>query len=108
MGYLILSHVPQVKDELVTSVDVWCAAIRGMGQGMALGLDDTVHAVTQPGFDWSIEMESVERLAAVSHLYRKARVRTTMGAALCSLTFVFPEITALTEQLYVMTHRVAW
>jgi hypothetical protein len=66
MGYVILAHIPQVKDELVTSVDVSCAALRGMGQAMALGLDDTVHAVTQPGFDWSIEMESVERLAAVS------------------------------------------
>lgn len=69
MGYLILAHVPQVKEELVTSVDVSCAAIRGMGQAMALGLDDTVHAVTQPGFDWSIEMESIERLSAVSRLH---------------------------------------
>lgn len=66
VGYLVLSHLPQVKDELVTSIDVHCAATRGMGQAMAIGLDDTVHAVTQPGFDWSIETESIERLAAVS------------------------------------------
>lgn len=65
IGYLILSHLPQVKEELVTSIDVHCAAIRGMGQAMAIGLDDTVHAVTQPGFDWSIEMESIDRLTAV-------------------------------------------
>lgn len=69
MGYLILAHIPQVKEELVTSIDVSCAAIRGMGQAMALGLDDTVHAVTQPGFDWTIEMESIERLSAVSSLH---------------------------------------
>lgn len=68
MGYLILSHLPQVKDELVTSIDVYSAALRGMGQAMAIGLDDTVHAVTQPGFDWAIETESVDRLAAVRRL----------------------------------------
>jgi hypothetical protein len=74
IGYLILSHVPQVKDELVTSIDVHSAAIRGMGQAMAIGLDDTVHAVTQPGFDWSIEMESIDRLTAVSTIiYDQAR-----------------------------------
>lgn len=84
MGYLILAHIPQVKDELVTSVDVSCAAIRGMGRAMALGLDDTVHAVTQPGFDWDIEMESVERLSAVSQPSQQMIMRSFL------LLYCFP------------------
>jgi len=69
VGYLILSQIPQTKEELVTAIDVHSAAIRGMGQAMAIGMDDIVHAVVQPGFDWSIEGESIQRLAAVSPFY---------------------------------------
>lgn len=85
IGYLILSYIPQVKDELVTAVDVSCAAIRGMGQAMALGLDDTVHAVTQPGFDWSIEMESIERLAAVCSFFQMFNLRQLTDSCTASL-----------------------
>ena len=73
VGYLVLSQIPQTKEELVTAIDVHSAAIRGMGQAMAIGLDDIVHAVAQPGFDWAIETESVQRLAAVSHPISSAR-----------------------------------
>jgi hypothetical protein len=66
VGFLVLSQIPQTREELVTAIDVHSAALRGMGQAMAIGLDDVVHAVSQPGFDWSVETESVERLAAVS------------------------------------------
>jgi hypothetical protein len=65
VGFLVLSQIPQTREELVTAIDVHSAALRGMGQAMAIGLDDVVHAVSQPGFDWSVETESVERLAAV-------------------------------------------
>lgn len=68
VGYLVLSQIPQTKEELVTAIDVHSAAIRGMGQAMAIGLDDIVHSVAQPGFDWAIETASVQRLAAVSLL----------------------------------------
>lgn len=69
VGYLVLSQTPQTKEELVTAIDVHSAAIRGMGQAMAIGLDDLVHSVAQPGFDWSIQTESIQRLSAVSPLY---------------------------------------
>lgn len=65
VGFLVLSQIPQTREELVTSIDVHSAAIRGMGQAMAIGLDDVVHAVSQVGFDWEVETECVERLAAV-------------------------------------------
>jgi hypothetical protein len=67
VGYLVLSQIPQTKEELVTAIDVHSAASRGMGQAMAIGLDDIVHAVAQPGFDWATETESVQKLAAVCH-----------------------------------------
>ena len=69
VGYLVLSQTPQTKEELVTAIDVHSAAIRGMGQAMAIGLDDLVHSVAQPGFDWSIQTESIQRLSAASPLY---------------------------------------
>jgi hypothetical protein len=78
VGYLILSQTPQTKEELVTAIDVHSAAIRGMGQAMAIGLDDLVHSVAQPGFDWSIQTESVQRLAAVSHFSSQPRIRLTL------------------------------
>jgi len=78
VGYLVLSQTPQTKEELVTAIDVHSAAIRGMGQAMAIGLDDLVHSVAQPGFDWSIQTESIQRLSAVSPLHMKSCVELTL------------------------------
>jgi hypothetical protein len=78
VGYLVLSQTPQTKEELVTAIDVHSAAIRGMGQAMAIGLDDFVHSVAQPGFDWSIQKESIQRLAAVIHLSRQPWIELTL------------------------------
>jgi hypothetical protein len=66
VGYLILCQAPQMREDLVTTIDVLSAARRGLAQAIAIGLDDLVHAVAVPGFDWTVETEAVQHLAAVS------------------------------------------
>jgi hypothetical protein len=55
-----------MREDLVTTIDVLSAARRGLAQAIAIGLDDLVHAVAVPGYDWTVETEAVQHLAAVS------------------------------------------
>ena len=67
MAYLMLAHIPQTKEKLVTAIDVHSAALQGMAQASVIGLDDIEYLTSQSGFDWEMKTESVQWIAAVSN-----------------------------------------